>query len=150
MANEMMKRAFWAYWNQQNADLVDDLPPVPVDWLKSFDVTEVSEDSCTLSLRLAFCAGERHCCDSIGCLCNRLFLARDWPGLRQWFKRAGVDLGSPLKVVVRVEIEAGALFALVPAEPANGYRAQDEHQWDVFLVDEAKPGEPVECVASSK
>jgi hypothetical protein len=63
--------------------------------------------------------------------------------------RTGVGLGSPLKVVVRVETEAGALFAIDPAEPVLGYRAHGEHQWDVYLVDEAKPGEALEYVASS-
>jgi hypothetical protein len=53
-----------------------------------------------------------------------------------------------MKVVARVEIEPGALFAVEPAEPARGYYSQREHRWDVYVLDEAKPGELVEWVAS--
>jgi hypothetical protein len=46
-----------------------------------------------------------------------------------------------MKVLARVEIEPGALFAIEPAEPGRGYQAHSEQSWDVYLLDEAKPDE---------
>jgi hypothetical protein len=145
---EALTRAFLAFWDNQDPERSGGVT-LPEDGRYRFEVTDISVRENTLFVTFVYCAEEQYCCESIGCLCCRLYVARDWAGLRRWLGRAGVELGSPMKVVARVEVEEGALFAVEPAEPARGYLPQREHRWDVYVLDEAKPGQPAECIASS-
>ena len=68
MVDEQEQRAFCAYWDNRDPNDAAELPPMPEDALGTFAVTGVSDDGHTLSLPFVLRAGERYCCQSIGCM----------------------------------------------------------------------------------
>jgi hypothetical protein len=114
------------------------------------DVSGVSDDGRVISLRITFRAGERYCCVSPACGFPRAFFGTEWVRLRQLLRREGVEPAGPIRFVVRVVCEAGALFADRPGEADTSYSPVENAYWNEYETDEDHPRRTQRVVRSSE
>jgi hypothetical protein len=83
-------------------------------------VTNFSADGTQLFLTFTFRSGNRYCCWASACHHGLLFDS-DFERLRQCFQEAGVNVGRPMRIRMRVVCEGGALFAAGPRDAHPTY-----------------------------
>jgi hypothetical protein len=71
--------------------------------------TDFSSDSKRIHLTFTFLSGRRYCCNCSSCH-HGLLVADDYERLRESFRQAGVEVGRPMKIYMRVVCESGSLF----------------------------------------
>lgn len=86
-----------------------------------------------------FRAGHRYCCNSPECQTS-LVWNTDWYRLCILLLKQGIIIPSPLKLLVRVVCERGALFARDPGSSDPGYEAVDL-AWEAEFVHDESAGE---------
>jgi hypothetical protein len=105
-------------------------------WL---DFKRVSDDGREIALLIKFWAGGEFCCRSPGCRFLRAFVGTEWTKLRELLRREGVEPKDTIKLVVRVEYEAGAKIAKNPGHPDTEYIAVTESSWAEYETEESQP-----------
>ena len=115
-------------------------------WL---DFTSVSDDGRVISLIIKSWAGGQYCCPSPACRFIDAFFRTKWSELRELLRREGVEVVGPMKFVVRVVYEVGAMFAHFPGSPNTDYTPVREGSWAEYETDESQPDRGQNPVRSS-
>src|SRR5438094_851296 len=85
----------------------EDSPERDVNY--GISVSDLSPDSKTIFLTFTFLSGVRYCCPYSSCHHGLLF-DEDYERLRDCFRQAGMEIGRPMKIHMKVICEVGALW----------------------------------------
>jgi len=111
--------------------------------------TEASAEDGTISVTFTFRSGMRYCCPSPACHFFHLFFQTDWGYFRRLLAEQGVEMRSPLKFLIRVVYERGALFLEDPGNGDSTYFPWEKTSWNEFVTDESNPSDSQRVVRSS-
>jgi hypothetical protein len=146
--NEAIRRALLAYWHwpERNKPRRGNVPRKPAFGL---GVRGGSAEDGAISVVFTFRSGDCYCCSSAACHYFNLFFRTDWDYLRELLHEQGVQVRAPMKFVVRVVTERGALFAEHPGDRVWTYRPRQTSSWAEYVSEEARPTDSQEPVRSS-
>ncbi len=114
-----VRRGSRPYAAHHRLHYLHDAPAPDYRFNYGIDVTDVSPDRTEVVVRLTFLPGRRYSAEP-GCH-HGLPLDTDFERLRECFRRAGVEVGGPMRVRLRVVCRAGALVARDPGKADPHY-----------------------------
>jgi hypothetical protein len=106
-------------------------------------VTDFSPDSKRIFLTFIFLRGVRYCCPYSSCHHGLLF-EEDYGRLAECFRQAGVEVGRPMKIHMKVVCETGALWDdgprgdVLPPAYENVQRYESDEVYDERKAEKAK------------
>lgn len=112
-------------------------------------VSSASMEDGTISIIFTFRSGERYCCSSPACHFFNLFFSTNWGYFRELLAEGGVEVRSPLRFLIRVVYERGALFLEDPGKRDSAYTPWEQTGWDEFVTEESNPTDSQSPVRSS-